>query len=228
MATTLPVFHTKNKTLVYSGVVFLGALVFSLLLGWVNLVQYNWLSPQFERISTPTTWGLLQRLFLIVPAAVILVWRPRQIGLQLGTITLHWRMLLVMLVLNVGIIGGYLALTGATPYSGFNMLVNEVVTVPLVEEVVWRGIIFAALVAVLNRFLPAAQSGMLAAVYSGICFGLLHGANALVGYPLPFVALQVVNATIWGIVYGIARAKTGSLYPPILLHAAMNLVVVLV
>jgi membrane protease YdiL (CAAX protease family) len=39
--------------------------------------------------------------------------------------------------------------------------------------------------------------------------------------------VQVLNAGVWGIVYGYARALTDSIYPPMLLHAAMNLVVVL-
>jgi membrane protease YdiL (CAAX protease family) len=158
---------------------------------------------------------------------VISIWKPRQIGFQIGKTFQHIRMLLVMLVINVAVILGYRILAGGTPYTGIDMLFNEVITVPIVEEIVWRGIIFAGLLAILRRFLPEGSSGILAGVYSGICFGLLHSTNALFGYPIAFVALQTLNATIWGVVYGIARAKTDSVYPPILLHAAMNLAVVL-
>jgi membrane protease YdiL (CAAX protease family) len=45
--------------------------------------------------------------------------------------------------------------------------------------------------------------------------------------PLAFVAVQALSAAIWGVMYGYARAQTESVYPPMLLHAAMNLVVVL-
>jgi membrane protease YdiL (CAAX protease family) len=38
---------------------------------------------------------------------------------------------------------------------------------------------------------------------------------------------QVVNAVIWGVVYTYARSRTESIYPPMLLHAAMNLMVIL-
>jgi membrane protease YdiL (CAAX protease family) len=44
---------------------------------------------------------------------------------------------------------------------------------------------------------------------------------------LAFGLIQSFNAVIWGLVYGYVCAKTGSVYPSILLHAAMNLVVVL-
>ena len=64
-------------------------------------------------------------------------------------------------------------------------------------------------------------------VLSGLAFGLLHAANVLAGVPMKFVAIQTLNAVVWGLVYGYARSRTESIYPPMLLHAAMNLVVVL-
>ena len=227
MAIALPVERKSNKPFIYSGLVLLGALAFSAIFAWVNMANYNWLSPYFERNSTPTVWGIIQRLYLIIPAIAITLWRPRQIGFQIGKTFQYWQMLSVMLVFNVVVIGGYLVLTGATPYSGANMVFNEVVTVPLVEEIVWRGIVYAAILAVLSKFLPQGTSAILAGVYSGICFGLLHSTNALFGYPLAFVAIQTLGATVWGVMYGIARAKTGSIYPPIVFHAAMNLVIAL-
>lgn len=82
--------------------------------------------------------------------------------------------------------------------------------------------------AVLTQRLGLERHGELLAEWcSGVCFGLLHAANALVGVSPAFVALQALNATIWGVMYGYARARTESTYPPILLHAAKNLVVVL-
>lgn len=227
METALLVERNLKQNYIYAGLVLLAMIALSAVFAGINLANYNWLSPQFERAGTPTTWGIIQRLYLIIPATLFILWRPGQIGFQVGKIFQYWRMLLIMLVLNVGVIGGYLILTGATPYSGMEMLVNEVITVPLVEEIVWRGIVFAAVLAVLRRFLDAGTSGILAGVYSGICFGLLHASNALFGYPLAFVAIQTLNATVWGVMYGIARAKTGSIYPPIVLHAAMNLVAAL-
>lgn len=43
-----------------------------------------------------------------------------------------------MLVVNCGVVGGYLTLTaGPTPFSGDQWLLTEVVTVPVVEETMW-------------------------------------------------------------------------------------------
>lgn len=228
MAATEVLAPNSSKSIRYAGLVFLAALAFSALFAWVNYANYTWLSPLFERSLNPTTWGLLQRWYLIAITLAAALWKPKQVGFQIGTICRHWKMLLMMMAANVGTIAGYLLLTGATPYSGSDMLVNEVVIVPWVEEVFWRGIVFAAVAALLKKHFSDDLSAALAAVFSGVCFGLLHATNALFGYPLAFVLIQTLNATLWGLVYGFARARTGSIYPPIALHAAMNLMVVLI
>jgi membrane protease YdiL (CAAX protease family) len=137
-------------------------------------------------------------------------------------------MLLIMLLANCGVIAGYLWLTGGTtPYSGNQWFITEVIIVPLVEETFWRGIVFTILLLLFKKLYSENASSHLAAWSSGLAFGLLHANNLLAGVPLSFVAIQVLNATLWGVVYGYARAKTESVYPPIVLHAAMNLVVIL-
>jgi membrane protease YdiL (CAAX protease family) len=134
----------------------------------------------------------------------------------------------VLLLVNCGVIAGYLLLTGGgTPYSSNQWLVTEVFTVPVVEETVWRGVVFTLLLLALRRVHDERSAGWWAIILSGVAFGLMHGLNALTGAPLAFVAPQVLNATIWGLVYGYARYKTDSVYPPMLLHGAMNLIVVL-
>jgi membrane protease YdiL (CAAX protease family) len=226
MTAALPSVQTEKRSLPITGLIFLAAVVFSALFLWVNTLNYNWLSPRFEPAGD-TIWGIMQRLFILIPVALLSIWRPKEMGFQVGRIAKHWRMLALMLAANVGIVGGYVLLSGGTPYSGLGMLINEVVTVPLAEELMWRGAVFAGLLALLRRVHPEETAALLAGWFSGICFGLLHANNALYGYPLAFVALQTLNATVWGVVYGIARAKTGSIYPPLIFHAAMNLAVVL-
>jgi len=227
MTIQAPAQKYRNGTNLYTGVVFLATCAFSILFVLSNYLNFNWLSPGFEA-TNPTVWGIVQRLFIFIPVALISLWRPRQIGFQVGKIKQHWRMLAIMLAANVAVMAAYRILAGATPYTDNSMLINEVITVPVVEEFMWRGVVFAALLVALRRVHPEAQAGILAAWFSGICFGLIHANNAFFGYPLAFVGLQTLNATIWGVVYGIARAKTGSVWPSFVFHAAMNLVVAVV
>jgi membrane protease YdiL (CAAX protease family) len=175
-----------------------------------------------------TQWGVVSRAHLLILIIPLVIWRPRLFGFQIGKIWQHWRMLLVMLLANCGIIAAYLWLTSSTtPYSGNQWLVTEAITVPLIEEIFWRGLVFTILLQALRRLYAENISNHLAVWLSGVAFGLLHANNLAAGVPIQFVAIQVLNATIWGVVYGYARAKSESIYPPILLHAAMNLVVIL-
>ena len=154
--------------------------------------------------------------------------RPGLLGLQAGQMRSHWRLVLSIAAVNAIVVGAFLLLSGdSTPYSGNQWLLTEIVTVPLVEELFWRGLVFSALCALLQKSLGRDKGLAVTVWLSGIAFGLMHAGNALAGVPLQFVAVQTLNAVIWGVAYGYLRAKTDSVYPSILAHAAMNLVVVL-
>ena len=183
--------------------------------------------PVGESTVLANTYGLASRLHLLIPAALLVLWRPRLFGFQVGSTFKNWKLILLLLAINCAVIGGYLWQSGGTPYSGDQWLLTEVVTVPVVEETIWRGLVFAALYAALKKTRPDTSALRLTVILSGLAFGLLHAANILAGVPLQFVALQTLNAVVWGLVYGYARARTDSIYPPMLLHAAMNLLVVL-
>jgi CAAX protease family protein len=82
---------------------------------------------------------------------------------------------------------------------------NAVVVVgvaPFVEELTYRGLGYS----VLARFGPTA-----AILLVGIAFGLGHGL---------FVALPILTAFGIGLAY--LRSRTGSVYPPMVLHAVFN------
>lgn len=212
--------------------IILSLAIFCIVFMVVDQAYNRFLSVRFPNVGTSawlaTLYGIVSSAHIILIILPFVLWRPRWLGLQLGKTPKYWRMLVVMLIVNCGIVAGYLWLTGSgTPYSGNQWLVTEVVTVPVVEELFWRGLVFAGLLLAFRQSYKENSANHLAVWTSGLAFGLLHAGNALAGVPIAFVAVQVLNATIWGVVYGYARAKTESIYPPILLHAAMNLVVVL-
>ncbi|NLS76361.1 MAG: CPBP family intramembrane metalloprotease [Chloroflexi bacterium] len=214
------------------GLVILGLAVFCFLFALVDSAYFRFADARFPHVGASawlaTLWGVVSRAHLLVLIIPLVLWRPRQFGFQTGKIQQHWRMLLVMLLANCGVIAAYLWLTGSsTPYSGNQWLVTEIITVPVVEEAFWRGLVFSALLLALRGLYPEGASTHWAVWLCGLAFGLLHVKNVVAGVPLAFAAIQALNATIWGVVYGYARAKTESIYPPMLLHAAMNLVVIL-
>jgi membrane protease YdiL (CAAX protease family) len=184
--------------------------------------------PVGTSLGLATLWGLVSRAHLVLLSVPLALRYPRQFGFRIGTARDHWRMLGTMVIANCGVIAGYLWLTGSTtPYSGNQWLLTEVITVPVIEETVWRGLVLIVLRRTRGTRYSVSTSAHLAVWCTALLFGALHANNLFGGVPLQFVTLQILNATLWGVMYGYARAKTDSLYPPICLHAAMNLVVVL-
>jgi membrane protease YdiL (CAAX protease family) len=89
-----------------------------------------------------------------------------------------------------------------------------VAVAPICEELFFRGFIFGALRRVHIRVGGRDLGVGLAALVTGILFGLVHLSSAPVQYLIPLGFL--------GFVLCIVRWRTGSLYPCIALHSANN------
>ncbi|OGO13412.1 MAG: hypothetical protein A2Z66_14095 [Chloroflexi bacterium RBG_13_66_10] len=223
---------SRTRAYLFTGVVLLGLAAFGALFVMVDQFYYAFASARFPSVGDSpwlaTLWGIVSRAHLVVLAAPFVIRWPRLLGFQVGKTAQYGRMLLVMLLANCGVIAAYLWLTGATtPYSGDQWLVTEAIIVPVVEETIWRGLVLTILLGLLRALHSENASVHLAVWFGGLTFGMLHLANALAGVPALFAAIQALNAVVWGVVYGYARAKTESLWPSMVLHAAMNIVVVL-
>ena len=94
----------------------------------------------------------------------------------------------------------------AAPFIAFFLAVT--LLAPFVEELTYRGLGF-------SLFSP--YGVVLAILATGVLFGLAHGL--LIGLPV---------LTFFGVVVAWLRAKTGSVYPGILLHAVFNGIALLV
>lgn len=86
--------------------------------------------------------------------------------------------------------------------------------VGLVEELIFRGFLFEALL--------AADGPRVAVVVSSITFGLGHIVNLLAGQATLETAVQVVFAVSWGFVLTMSYHKGASLIPCILAHALVD------
>ncbi|MBK0417841.1 CPBP family intramembrane metalloprotease [Leucobacter sp. CSA1] len=86
------------------------------------------------------------------------------------------------------------------------------------EEIGWRGWLLPAL-----RPLGAWPALLL----SGAIWGLWHTPVILLGYNFnrtdwSGVALMTVGAVVWGVLFGWVRLRSGSVWPAVLGHAALN------
>ncbi len=221
----------RHKPVLSVFLISIGLLAFCALFLIIDQSYFRFVSSFFPNVGTSfwlaTAWGIVSRGPWILTIIILACIRPLLLGLQAGEMKSCWRFVLAIIVANCVVVGAFLLLSGSgTPYSGNQWLFTEMITVPLVEELFWRGLVFSLLFALLQKSLSKSLSLTLTVWLSGIAFGLLHAGNALAGVPLQFVAIQTLNAVVWGVVYGYARAKTDSVYPSILAHAAMNLLVV--
>jgi membrane protease YdiL (CAAX protease family) len=79
------------------------------------------------------------------------------------------------------------------------------VVAPVCEELFFRGFLFGAL---------RRHGLVVAALVSGVGFGLAHVASSPIGFIVPLATLGIILALLY--------ERTGSLYPPMALHALNN------
>jgi membrane protease YdiL (CAAX protease family) len=224
--------HTRPGPFLSAALVSVGLLAFCAAFLLVDQAYFQFASARFPAVGPSvwlaTAWGIVSRAPWLLLLALVAIMRPRLLALNFGEIRPHWRLIVSVVAVNCGLVAAFLYLTGGnTPYSGNEWLITEVVTVPVIEELFWRGLVFSIVAALLRRSLGKPSALNLAAWLSGIAFGSLHAGNALAGVPLQFVAIQTLSAIVWGVLYGYLRARTESVFPAMLSHAAMNLVVIL-
>jgi len=105
-----------------------------------------------------------------------------------------------------------------TPLAVAAILVHFV-SVGFLEEVLFRGMMLRAL---LRKWPPAA-----AVLLSAVIFGVGHAVGMLAGQGAGDTVLQVVNATLVGLVFTLVVVVTGSLTVVIVAHAAYNTIAAL-
>jgi membrane protease YdiL (CAAX protease family) len=98
-----------------------------------------------------------------------------------------------------------LAPAGTTFWGGAAMALMVCLVAPFVEEILFRGILYA--------WLRRRWGVVLSSLVSGICFSLLHGIVWLI----PAIALL-------GVLLAVIYEKSGSLWPSIVTHATFNTV----
>lgn len=196
---------------------------FSLAIALTNQPYFE-LVNQWVGATGPVARGAVYSSYLLLIGVAITVWRPRAFGLCVGNSFRRWRLV-------VGAAAGMAALTAVvllavspTPYAEASW-VNEVVIVPLTEELVFRAVVFSALLAAMSRLHAPAAAALLAIGISAVAFGLGHATN-LFWLPATFVVPQVVYAVVIGLVAAFVMLRTRSVYPSMLVHAAVNAVVV--
>jgi membrane protease YdiL (CAAX protease family) len=148
-------------------------------------------------------------LLMVLPFAI----RVGKRGLGLGAVRRpqgYWVLLFPALTVAFGYSMGF----REVPPMTLLLALASVALAGVVEELAFRGVL-------LGRLLP--RGVWPAVAISSTLFGLMHLSNLALGSPWYSVLLQVTFAGMAGTGYAAMRLRTGSLWPPIVLHAAFDL-----
>lgn len=197
----------------------IGAGLFSLSIAFTMKPIGDFFYFNVVRLDDPALNALEFAIYPLLVAFGFTLWRPRFYGIQIGSTISCWRTVLSSLLVVGLVVGAYVLAGNRTPWDSRGV-VNFTI-VPLYEEVIYRGILFTLILTYARRHFTEKQSLWIAVAISALGFGLSHISNAFyVGWS--FALFQVAFASLFGLLAGYNRARTESLIAPILLHALMN------
>jgi len=160
----------------------------------------------------------------VLRAIVIPVWVGAAVLLGLTAFLGWWRpvfrddersprwTLLIPAFMALGILAGLATADwGARDTSFIVWLLVGTIAVGIAEETLTRGLVLTAM--------RGGMGEIGAWFWSSLLFGLLHGANIVLGQDVGPTLQQIVFAFVFGSVLYAARRSTGTLLVPIVLHA---------
>lgn len=152
------------------------------------------------------TWVVAASFIL----AVVLWQGWNDVGLNRWSDAAGWRLCwLPMLYIVVGL--GIASLLGLPPVSVLVLILINTLFVGFSEELMLRG-------AILQAFRHAGTIWT-AVILTSVVFGAMHSLNVFVTGDLKGALIQSVAAFLSGLVFIALRLRTGSLWPPIIVHA---------
>jgi uncharacterized protein len=165
----------------------------------------------YESVSQGLSWNLLAAGLFLVAVAVLMGWRDLGLrGAPLGqSLRLAWLpLVIVAFLIALGILLG-LPPAAVIVFVGLNVLL-----VGFSEELMFRGVLLSAFAGAM-RIWPAM-------LLSALMFGAVHSLNVFVTGDLMAALTQSTMAFMSGFTFLALRVRTGSLVPPMLLHAAWD------
>ncbi len=182
---------------------------------WIPAYWWHTVGHLLEPLRDPWPYYLCS----LILAVLLTMWAPRTFGL---TWAKTWEARRV-----VAIVGGSMTVVAIVgmlfirvPFYGGSSAVF--VCVPLMEELLFRGFLFAVLDdAFPRRWKLGRFRFATATVVTAVAFGLWH----LGGLRLPsdgFILFQVIYTAIAGLLFAIMREATGSIWAPWSVHFVVN------
>lgn len=181
---------------------------------WVNNFWYFETRGLFDKLGECWSYPASQ----VVLGLALTVWAPGAFGLRWGRTRSEVRTVALYAVAMIGVCA-VVMLFVRTPFYGGCVAIY--VVVPLAEELLFRGFLFASTEQAFPRRLSGfGRSISVATILTAVAFSAWH----LGGLTMPqgFIWFQLVYTFVAGFLWGILRERTGSIWSGWLIHAAIN------
>lgn len=182
--------------------------------------------PIFEGLERHWQGKVLDLLWLAVLLGILHRWARAEVGLRWRLEPGSARPALILIGATFGLFAGLTALSVAMDWVPVEPVSAEQLaydaTIPnLTEELIWRGVMLAVLVAVLppTRAVLGARVGW-AVVISSVAFGVGHTVLVDLEGVWTLSLAGGLFATAMGLVLGWVWSRTRSVWPAFLLHCA--------
>lgn len=164
-----------------------------------------------DGLSTGIAWNILGAGLFLWALSVVMGWRD--LGLNAApfglSFRLSWLPLLIIFAFFVGTV-----LLGLPPASALLFILLNCLFVGFSEEMMFRGVLFSAF--------RSRHTIWPSILIVSVLFGAVHSLNVFVTGDLKDALIQSSQAFMTGFIFVALRLRTGSLWPPILLHAAWD------
>lgn len=151
------------------------------------------------------TWVLASAFILTV--ALLQQWHD--VGLTRGASLRAWRLVWLPALYIAGALA-VAAAAGLPPAGVMGIILVNTLFVGFSEELMFRGVLLQAF----RRSVPVWGAVML----TSVAFGAVHSLNVFVTGDLAAALIQSTAAFMSGLVFIALRLRTGSLWPPVILH----------
>ena len=160
-----------------------------------------------DGVTSGLGWAWIAAAAFILSIALWQGWSD--VGLTRGSDARGWRLTWLPMIYIIGGLG-LATVLGLPPASALVLILINTFFVGFSEELMFRGVI-------LQSFRHAVPIWV-AVLITSILFGSIHSLNVFVTGDLGAALIQSTAAFLSGIVFIALRLRTGSLWPPIVVH----------
>ena len=179
----------------------------------------------FSRIMIPSSWNVPvnETSSLILRSVVLLAFAPFvYVKRSISGISMHRKLDRGLIFMAMLICVSNLIFLWAINNPWRQVAITYTLIVPLTEELLFRGYILGKLKTEFGGFVNMKIGLSWAVIGSALLFGIWHVPNIWVGFSLSMGVLQVFFSIVGGLIFGILREKTGTIYASVLLHIITN------